>query len=85
MMKILKQTGRVLFCLLPALLALAIQFLVVLAGYVLKIVILISQDPSLVSELASPAFLYQLLGDSQFLMLLSAIYGIISALSLIHI
>ncbi len=81
-MKILKQIGRVLFCLLPALLALAIQFLVVLAGFVLKIVILVSKDPSLVSRIASPDFIYGLLGDSQFLMLLSAIYGIVSALVL---
>lgn len=81
-MKIMKQIGRILFCLLPALLALAIQFLVVLAGFVLKIMFLISQDPSLINDLASPGFLYQLLGDSQFLMLLSAIYGVISALVL---
>ncbi len=81
-MKILKQIGRILFCLLPALLALAIQFLVVLAGFVLKIVSLISKDPSLINGIASPDFIYGLLGDSQFLMLLSAIYGIISALVL---
>ena len=81
-MKILKQIGRILFCLLPALLALAIQFLVVLAGFVLKIVSLIGKDPSLINGIASPDFIYGLLGDSQFLMLLSAIYGIISALVL---
>ena len=56
-MKILKQIGRILFCLLPALLALAIQFLVVLAGFVLKIVSLISKDPSLINGIASPDFI----------------------------
>lgn len=82
MMKALKKIGSILFCLLPVLLALGIQFLVVLVGFVIKIVFLISQDSSRISNITSPDFLYPLLGDSQFLMLLSAIYGSITALIL---
>lgn len=82
MMKVLKKIGSILFCLLPVLLALGIQLLVVAAGFAIKIFILVSQDPSQISEIASPDFIYPLLGDSQFLMLLSAIYGVIAALAL---
>ncbi len=82
MMKVLKKIGSILFCLLPVLLALGIQFLVVFAGFVIKIIILIGRDSSWINEITSPDLLYQTLSDSQFLMLLSAIYGIISALIL---
>lgn len=82
MMKVLKKIGSILFCFLPVLLALGIQLLVVIAGFAIKIVFLISQNPSLINHVASPDFLYQLLGDSQLLVLLSAVYGVISALIL---
>ncbi len=81
-MKVLKKIGSILFCLLPVLLALGIQFFVVAAGFAIKIFILISQDPSQISEITSPGFIYPLLSDSQFLMLLSAIYGITAAFAM---
>lgn len=79
-MKILKKIGSILFCLLPLLLALAIQLLVTFGGLVLRIVFLLQQDPSLVNELSNPSFLLQLTGDSQFLAGLSAVYAVIAAL-----
>lgn len=79
-MKILKKTGSILFCLLPFLLALGIQLLVTVAGLVLRIIYMIQQDPSLVNELSSPAFLMELTGNSQFLAGLSAAYAVIAAL-----
>lgn len=81
-MKVLKKIGCILFCLLPVLLAFGLQLLITFAGLALRAFYLFQQDPSLVGSFSSPEFQRTLLGDSQFLMALSAIYGISSALVL---
>lgn len=81
-MKVLKKIGCILFCLLPILLAFGLQLLITFAGLALRAFYLFHQDPSLIGSFSSPEFQRKLLGDSQFLMALSVIYGIASALAL---
>lgn len=81
-MKILKKIGSVLFCLLPVLLAFGIQLVVSIVGVILKLVLMLGQDPSLINSIASPDFVTKLLGDSKFLAGISAIYAVIAALVL---
>lgn len=81
-MKVLKKIGSVLFCLLPVLLAFGIQLVVSIAGVVLKLILMLSQDPTLINNMASTDFVTKLLGDSKFLAGVSAIYAVIAALVL---
>ncbi|MFG6383016.1 MAG: CPBP family intramembrane metalloprotease [Lachnospiraceae bacterium] len=81
-MKILKKIGSILFCLLPCLLAFAIQMLVTFIGVFLKIIVFVSQNTFQISNLSDPQFLIQLVQDSQFLAGLSAIYAVIAAIVL---
>lgn len=80
MKKILKKTGSILFCLLPVLLALAIQFAVSIPAVILKIIALIAENPDILSDM--DLYLNTILTsmDGVFLSTISAIYAVIAAL-----
>lgn len=80
MKKILKKTGSILFCLLPVLLALAIQFAVSIPAVMLKIIALIAENPDILSDM--DLYLNTILTsmDGVFLSTISAIYAVIAAL-----
>lgn len=79
-MKVLKKIGSVLFCLLPVLLAFGIQLVVSIIGVVLKLFLMLAQDPTLINSMANADFATKLLGDSKFLAGVSAVYAVIAAL-----
>lgn len=84
-MKLLKKAGSILFCLLPALLAFAIQIVVTFAGIFLWAFLLIWKDPTRIRQNGGAAFLTDIISlteDSQFLVLLTASYATIAALAL---
>ncbi len=84
-MKILKKAGSILFCLLPALLALGIQIIVTFAGVFLKILFVIANDPAVFqgsSLYNAEQTIAQLSSDSQFLAGISAIYALLAAIAL---
>lgn len=81
-MKVLKKTGSILFCLLPALLALGIQIIVSFAGVFLKLILEIISHPESMEQMTDPDFITNFLMDSQFLAGISAIYAVIAALVL---
>lgn len=79
-MKVLKKIGSVLFCLLPVLLAFGIQLVVSIIGVVLKLFLMLAQDPTLINSMANADFATKLLVDSKFLAGVSAVYAVIAAL-----
>ena len=81
-MKIIKKIGSILFCLLPFLLAFGIQLIVTIAGIILRLIFMVLKDPSLIRTMTNPYFIYDLINDSQFLVVLNAVYAIIAALAL---
>ena len=81
-MKLLKKTGRILFCLLPVLLAFGIQIIVSFAGVFLKVILEIAAHPESIQDMTDPNFLMEFLMDSQFLAGISAIYAVIAAFAL---
>ena len=81
-MNALKKLGRILFCLLPVLLAFVIQVIVSFGGVFLKFILeLISNHDSL-NQMTDADYIMDFVMDSQFLAGLSAIYAIIAALIL---
>ncbi|MCI8494482.1 MAG: CPBP family intramembrane metalloprotease [Lachnospiraceae bacterium] len=81
-MNTLKKLGRILFCLLPVLLAFVIQVIVSFGGVFLKFILeLISNHDSL-NQMTDADYIMDFVMDSQFLAGLSAIYAIIAALIL---
>jgi len=81
-MKLLKKTGSILFCLLPALLAFGIQIIVSFTGVFLKAILEIAAHPESIQNMTDPNFIMDFLMDSQFLAGVSAIYAVIAALAL---
>lgn len=84
-MKILKKAGSILFCLLPALLALGIQIIVTFAGVFLKVLFLIAEDPTAFTGSSlyyAEESINQLTSDSQFLAGVSAVYALLAAIAL---
>ncbi len=89
-MKALKKIGSILFCLLPALLAFAIQTAVSFAAIFLKIFLQIAAHQDLLVGSSDPQAMMQYIVnsvmssimDSQFLAGISAAYGVIAALIL---
>ncbi|MCI8300704.1 MAG: CPBP family intramembrane metalloprotease [Lachnospiraceae bacterium] len=81
-MNILKKTGRILFCLLPVLLALGIQFIVSIAGVFVKLFLEIISNPDTLAQMTDPGYMMNVLMDSQFLAGISAVYAVIAALAL---
>lgn len=80
MKKFFKKLGSVLFCLLPALLALAIQFAVTIPAVMLKIFTLIAEDPDILSDIDRYINTVLTSMDGVFLSTVSAIYAVIAAL-----
>ena len=89
-MKIMKKIGSILFCLLPVLLAFAIQMVVSFAAVFLKIFLEILKNRELFVGGADPASItnsllapvMSSLMDSQFLAGISAVYAVIAAIAL---
>lgn len=75
-----KKFGSVLFCLLPALLALAIQFAVSIPAVMLKIFTLIAEDPDILFDIDYYIDTVYASMDGVFLSAVSAIYAVIAAL-----
>lgn len=80
MKNFLKKFGSVLFCLLPALLALAIQFAVSIPAVMLKIFTLIAEDPDILFDIDYYIDTVYASMDGVFLSAVSAIYAVIAAL-----
>lgn len=80
MKKFFKKFGSVLFCLLPVLLALAIQFAVTIPAVMLKIFTLIAEDPDILSDIDRYINTVLTSMDGVFLSTVSAIYAVIAAL-----
>lgn len=75
-----KKFGSVLFCLLPALLALAIQFAVSIPAVMLKIFTLIAEAPDILFDIDYYIDTVYASMDGVFLSAVSAIYAVIAAL-----
>lgn len=80
MKKVLKKIGSILFCLLPLLLALAIQFAVSIPAVMLKIFTLIAENPDVLSDMDLYMNTVFTSMDGVFLSAVSAIYAVIAAL-----
>lgn len=81
-MKLLKTIARILVCLLPFLLALALQFLISFGGIFAKIMLSALKDPGLLKGEELYSTIYDLASDSQFLAGISALYAVTAALIL---
>lgn len=81
-MKLLKTIARILVCLLPFLLALALQFLISFGGIFARIMLAALKDPGLLKGEELYSTIYALASDSQFLAGLSALYAVVAALIL---
>ncbi|MCI8482894.1 MAG: CPBP family intramembrane metalloprotease [Lachnospiraceae bacterium] len=79
-MKVLKKIGSILLCLLPFLLAFVIQIIVSVGGLMIKLIITSLQDPSVLQMDHLYNSLLGMMGDSNFIAALSALYAIIAAL-----
>lgn len=83
MKKFFGKTGQILFCTLPVLLAFGIQLAVSSAAVLVKIVLLILEDPSIMGDMTVYMnSIYSVVEDSQFLAAVSAVYAVIAALAL---
>ncbi len=81
-MNALKKLGRILFCLLPVLLAFGIQVIVSFGGVFLKLILELISNPDSLNQMTDTDYIMDFVMDSQFLAGLSAIYAVIAALIL---
>lgn len=80
MKHVLRKTGSVLFCLLPFLLAVALNLMISLVAVVFKIVTIIISDPSLVYDVDTYfSRVQEILTDGPFLAGISAVYAVLAA------
>ncbi len=79
-MKLRKTIGRILVCLLPFLLAFALQFLISFGGIFVRIMLAALKDPGLLKGEELYSTIFALTSDSQFLAGVSALYAVIAAL-----
>lgn len=82
MKKVFQKIGRILFCLLPLLLAFAIQLIVSFAGVFLKAISVAMSNPDSLSDISSYLTTVYDSMDSNFFAGVSAIYAVIAALAI---
>lgn len=80
MKNVFKKIGSILFCFLPVLLALALQFAVSIPAVMLKIFTLIAKSPDILSDMDLYMDTVFTSMDGVFLSAVSAIYAVIAAL-----
>lgn len=80
MKDVLRKTGSVLFCLLPFLLAFALNLIVSVVALVFKFITIILSDPSIVNDVdAYYSRVEEILMDGPFLAGISAVYAVLAA------
>lgn len=80
MKHVLRKTGSVLFCLLPFLLAFALNLIVSVVAVVFKIITIILTDPSIINDFDTYySRVQEMLMDGPFLAGISAIYAVLAA------
>lgn len=84
MKNVLKKIGSVLFCLLPFLLAVALQLAISIPAVIIKTIIIMAKQPDIYTDINSgiTTITNDILGNSQFLTLVSLIYAVVAALIL---
>ncbi|MEG0961243.1 MAG: type II CAAX endopeptidase family protein [Lachnospiraceae bacterium] len=79
---VFQKIGRILFCLLPVLLAMAIQLMIIVPAMIFKIVTLVLSNPSIFSDMDSYMNAIYSSMNTEFITGLSALYATIAAFAL---